>query len=69
MLLFNDIEHLYSQANYIGDVADKIMSSDWCRHDKLQLADSELGIYFIYCGNNTRESTVCIEEIEYSYEK
>lgn len=45
MLLFNDIEHLYSQ-NYI-DVADKITASDWSRCDKLQLADSELGVYFM----------------------
>lgn len=48
MLLFNYIEHLYSQTNYIGDVADKITASDWWRCDKLQLADSELGIYFIF---------------------
>lgn len=48
MLLFNYIEHLYSQTNYIGDVADKITVSDWWRCDKPQLADSKLGIYFIF---------------------
>lgn len=50
MLLFNYIEHLYSQTNYIGDVADKITASDWWRCDKLQLADSELGVYYTEYG-------------------
>lgn len=67
MLLFNDIEHLYSQ-NYI-DVADKITVSDWWRGDKLQLADSELGVYFMlyvvypYQGNN-RRGEYCIELVQ-----